>query len=46
MRFIKKPVAGFIGGLGGRDITRKEVLDIIDKLRKNKEGTEWVGSKL
>ena len=46
LRFLKKPIAGFIGGLGGRDITSKEILDIVDKIRKNKEGIEWVGSKL
>jgi pyruvate ferredoxin oxidoreductase alpha subunit len=46
LRFIRKPVAGFIGGLSGRDITKKEILDIFDKVRKNKEGIEWVNSKL
>ena len=45
MRFIKKPVAGFIGGLGGRDITVKEIMDIFDAVRKNKEGINWVGGK-
>ncbi len=46
LRFIKKPVAGFIGGLGGRDVTGKEILEVFDKIRKKKEGVEWVGSKL
>ena len=45
LRFIRKPIAGFIGGLGGRDITTKEILDIFDKIREKKEGIEWVGSK-
>jgi len=46
LRFIKKPIAGFIGGLGGRDITPKEIMNIFDDIRKKKEGIQWVGSKL
>ena len=46
LRFIKKPIACFIGGLGGRDITEKEILDIFNKIRKKKQGIEWVNSKL
>ncbi len=45
LKFIRKPIAGFIGGLGGRDITSKEIMDIFDKIREKKEGVEWVGSK-
>lgn len=41
-----KPMAGFVGGLGGRDITVKEIMDIFNEIRKNKEGIKWIGSKL
>lgn len=46
LNFIKKPITGFIGGLGGRDITQKEILDIFDAIRKKKQGVNWIGSKL
>ena len=46
LRFIRKPMAGFIGGLGGRDITVKEIMDIFDAVRKNKEGINWNGQPI
>jgi len=36
------PVSGFIAGLGGKDITVQNIKEIMQKIKKGKEGTEWV----
>jgi pyruvate ferredoxin oxidoreductase alpha subunit len=43
--FVNKPMAGFIGGLGGRDITVGQIKNIFKAIREKKEGVYWVGSK-
>lgn len=35
-------VSGFIAGLGGRDITPKNMEAVFEKIRQGKAGTEWV----
>jgi len=35
-------VSGFIAGLGGRDITLKDMESIMEKIKEGREGTEWV----
>jgi pyruvate ferredoxin oxidoreductase alpha subunit len=35
-------ISGFVAGLGGRDITLKDVESIITKIKSEKEGVEWV----
>jgi len=36
-------VAGFIAGLGGKDITTKDINEMIDRAKKMKDGdVEWV----
>ncbi|MFQ5647894.1 MAG: pyruvate ferredoxin oxidoreductase [Candidatus Aenigmatarchaeota archaeon] len=35
-------VSGFIAGLGGRDITLKDMESVMKKIKAGKEGTEWV----
>ena len=35
-------VSGHIAGLGGRDITPKDMQSIFEKIRQGKAGTEWV----
>jgi pyruvate ferredoxin oxidoreductase alpha subunit len=46
LRAIKKPMAGFIGGLGGRDVKINDILNVFDFVRKKKQGVFWIGSKL
>ncbi len=36
-------VSGFIGGLGGRDITLDQINQVISKIRKTEEVVEWIG---
>ncbi len=43
---VRKPVASFVGGLGGRDIKIEQIREIFDAVRKKKEGLSFVGSKL
>lgn len=39
----KRPkVSGFIAGLGGRDITLKDVESVMEKIKSGREGTEWI----
>ncbi|MEE9405898.1 MAG: pyruvate ferredoxin oxidoreductase [Candidatus Aenigmarchaeota archaeon] len=39
----KRPkVSGFIAGLGGKDITRKDIEKVMEKIKEGKEGTEWL----
>ena len=39
----KRPkVSGFIAGLGGRDITLKDMESVMQKIKEGKEGTEWI----
>ncbi len=38
----KPKISGFIAGLGGRDITEKNIEYIIQKIKEGKEGTEWI----
>ncbi len=40
--FVKKPVSCFIAGLGGRDVTIRDIEAIIEKLRKKDEKINWV----
>lgn len=40
------PVASFVGGLGGRDITLQQIKDVFDAVRKDEEGLRFVGSRL
>ena len=40
------PVASFVGGLGGRDITLKQIKEILGSTRKSGEGLTFVGSRL
>ena len=35
-------VSGFVEGLGGRDITLKDVESVLEKIKAGKEGTEWI----
>ncbi|MCX6814574.1 MAG: pyruvate ferredoxin oxidoreductase [Candidatus Aenigmarchaeota archaeon] len=35
-------VSGHIAGLGGRDITPKDMQSVFEKIRQGKTGTEWV----
>jgi pyruvate ferredoxin oxidoreductase alpha subunit len=35
-------VSGFIAGLGGRDITEKDMMLVLKKIKSGKEGTEWI----
>jgi len=44
--YIKKPVASFVGGLSGRDVTLNDVKYMFDKIHEKKDGFEWIGSKL
>ena len=46
LRAIRKPIAGFIGGLGGRDIKTSEIMEIFETIKKKKQGVFWIGSKL
>jgi len=46
LRFIQKPMANFIAGLGGRDIKEDEIKQIFSAIRKKKQGIHWIGSKL
>ncbi len=46
MRFIEAPMSDFICGLGGRDVTENDIKNIIESIRKKKEGIFWVGSNL
>lgn len=46
LRAIKKPMAGFICGLGGRDVKINDILNVFDFVRKKKQGVFWIGSKL
>lgn len=40
---MKKPkVSNFIAGLGGRDITEKDLENMIKKIKAGKEGVEWL----
>ncbi|MCD6557501.1 MAG: pyruvate ferredoxin oxidoreductase [Candidatus Aenigmarchaeota archaeon] len=41
-----KPIADFIGGLGGRDITLDNIREVFDKIRSSDTGVHWLGSKL
>lgn len=43
---VKKPIASFVGGLGGRDITIAQIKEIFDSARAKKEGMVFIGSKL
>jgi len=43
---ITKPIASFIGGLGGRDVTVDDVNMMFEKIKRKETGTEWIGSKL
>lgn len=36
------PVAGFIAGLGGRDIRINDIQKITEGIKQGKEGTEWI----
>lgn len=38
----KPKVSGFIAGLGGRDITEKDMALVLNKIKAGKEGTEWI----
>ena len=39
----KRPkVSGYIAGLGGKDITRKDIEKVLEKIKEGKEGTEWL----
>ena len=40
------PVASFVGGLGGRDITLKQIKEILGSTGKSGEGLTFVGSRL
>lgn len=44
--FIDVPMANFICGLGGRDVTENDIKNIFEGIRKKKEGIIWVGSRL
>ncbi len=35
-------VSGFIAGLGGRDITEKDMALVLEKIKTGKEGVEWI----
>jgi pyruvate ferredoxin oxidoreductase alpha subunit len=35
-------LSGFVAGLGGRDITKKDMESVFEKVRQGKTGTEWV----
>lgn len=39
---LRRPIASFIGGLGGRDITLDHLKTIFDAIRKKSEKTEWL----
>jgi len=39
---FKKPMASFIGGLGGRDITLDHLKNVFDSIRTKSEKTEWI----
>ena len=41
-----RPVACFIGGLGGRDITLDDVKIMFDEIKKKSTETRWIGSKI
>jgi pyruvate ferredoxin oxidoreductase alpha subunit len=39
----KRPkVSGFIAGLGGKDISRRDIEKLMEKVKEGKEGTEWL----
>lgn len=38
-------MAGFIAGLGGRDITPEHIVGVVERVKKGFEGTGWVGLK-
>ena len=38
----KQPVSTFVGGLGGKDITEKDMLKIFDDIREERMGLIWV----
>ncbi len=38
-------MAGFIAGLGGRDVTPEDIAGVVKKVEKGFEGTGWVGLK-
>lgn len=44
--FVKKPIADFIGGLGGRDITEKELKQMFELIRQKDTKIHWIGSNL
>ena len=35
-------ISGYIAGLGGRDITPKDMQSVFEKIRQGKAGTDWV----
>jgi pyruvate ferredoxin oxidoreductase alpha subunit len=35
-------LSGYIAGLGGKDITPKNMESVFEKIRQGKTGTEWV----
>jgi pyruvate ferredoxin oxidoreductase alpha subunit len=35
-------VSGFVAGLGGRDITGKDIISVLRKIKEGREGTEWM----
>ena len=42
-RLEKRPkVSGFIAGIGGRDISLKDMEMVIKRIKSNAEGTEWI----
>ncbi len=43
---LNVPMISFVGGLSGRDITLRDVDYMFNKIRENKNGFEWIGSKL
>jgi len=46
LRFLQKPMACFIAGLGGRDVRENEIKQAFDAVRNKKSGIHWIGSKL
>lgn len=38
-------LAGFIAGLGGRDVTPEDIAGVVEKVEKGFEGVGWVGLK-
>ena len=45
LRFLQKPIASFIAGLGGRDIKENEIKKAFEIIRQKKHGVHWIGSK-